>query len=135
LELFLSSAGENLAHPVLKHPFKFTNRTALLKYLHDQGYRTEEKAKISGRSGAEYTMDIIAYFDDGLFTHTISIGTLMDPRGVGLEAVSAYDTKAYDIGIHDKVLLVSPALAKEAYHFAGQQKIKIIEVGDASALV
>ena len=75
-------------------------------------------------------MDIIAYFDDGLFTHTISIGILTDPNDVGLEAVSAYDTKAYDIGIHDKVLLVAPRLAKEARQFADQQKIKIIEVGN-----
>jgi hypothetical protein len=48
--------------------------------------------------------------------------------------VSAYDTKAYDIGIHDKVLLVSPALSEEARLFAGQQKIKVIEVPDAAAL-
>jgi hypothetical protein len=135
LEGFLSGVGESPARPVLKLPFTFESRTLLLKYLHDQGYRTEEMAKIRGRSGAEYTMDIIAYFDDGLFTHTISIGILTDPDGVGLEAVSAYDTKAYDIGIHDKVLLVAPALAKEARQFADQQKIKIIEVGNASALV
>jgi general secretion pathway protein E len=135
LDAFLSGVGESPARPVIQLPFTYESRTHLLKYLHDQGYRTEEKAKIRGRSGAEYTMDIIAYFDDGLFTHTISVGILTDPDGVGLEAVSAYDTKAYDIGIHDKVLLVAPALAKEVRQFADQQKIKIIEVGNASALV
>ncbi len=134
LERFLNGVGEGTAHPVVKRPFTFKNRTHLLKYLRDQGYRTEEKAAIRGRSGAEYTMDLIVYFDDGLFTHTISIGILADPAGVGLEAVSAYDTKAYDIGIHDKVLLVTPALAKEAQQFAFQQKIQVIEVSDASAL-
>jgi hypothetical protein len=135
LEEFLNKDNDSVSHPVLNRPFRFESRTHLIKYLHDQGYRTEEKARIRGRSGAEYTMDIIAYFDDGLFTHTISVGILTDPKEVGLEAVSAYDTKAYDIGIHDKVLLVAPALAKEARQFADQQKIKIIEVGDVSALV
>jgi general secretion pathway protein E len=115
-------------------PFKFENRAKFMEYLHKQGYRTEEKARIPGRSGAEYTMDIVAYFDDGLFMHTISVGILSSAGGVGLEMVSAYDTKAYDIGIHDKVLLVSPALSEEARLFAGQQKIKVIEVADAAAL-
>jgi predicted RNA-binding Zn-ribbon protein involved in translation (DUF1610 family) len=121
-------------HPVTRVPFKFENRARFLEYLHKQGYRTEENARIPGRSGAEYSVDIVAYFDDGLFTHTISVGILSEPGGVGLEAVSAYDTKAYDIGIHDKVLLVSPALSEEAGLFAGQQKIKVIEVADAAAL-
>jgi hypothetical protein len=134
LEAFLSSATDNQPRPVNRIPFAFESRARFLKYLHDQGYRTEEKARIKGRSGAEYTMDVIAYFDDGLFTHTISIGILTDPGEVGLEAVSAYDTKAYDIGIHDKVLLVAPAVSKEARQFADQQKIRIIEVGSVSAL-
>jgi hypothetical protein len=131
---FLDGVKSLAPHPVTPVPFKFENRAKFLKYLHKQGYRTEEKARIPGRSGAEYTIDVMAYFDDGLFTHTISVGILSEPGGVGLEAVSAYDTKAYDIGIHDKVLLVSPSLSEEAGLFAGQQKIKVIEVADAAAL-
>ena len=131
---FLEGVKNLAPHPVTYEPFKFENRAKFLEYLHKQGYRTEEKARIPGRSGAEYTVDVMAYFDDGLFTHTISVGTLSESGPVGLEAVSAYDTKAYDIGIHDKVLLVSPALSKEARLFAMQQKIKVIEVADAAAL-
>ena len=134
LEDFLNKANDTISRPLNKVPFTFTGRRQLLKYLHDQGYRTEEMARIRGRSGAEYTMDIIAYFDDGLFTHTISVGILTDPKEVGLEAVSAYDTKAYDIGIHDKVLLIAPALAKEARQFADQQKIRVIEVSEVSVV-
>ena len=133
-EDFLNKASEIPSHPVKIIPFTFSSRSQLLTYLHDQGYRTEENARIRGRSGAEYTMNIIAYFDDGLFTHTISFGVLIDPNEIGLEAVSAYDTKAYDVGIHDKILLAAPTLSKEARQFADQQKIKIIEVGKASAL-
>jgi hypothetical protein len=48
----------------------------MIRILEEQGYRTEEKARIPGRSGAEYTVDIVAYFDDGLFMHTISVGML-----------------------------------------------------------
>jgi len=131
---FLDSVKSLAPHPVTSVPFKFENRAKFLEYLHKQGYRTEERARIPGRSGAEYTIDVMAYFDDGLFTHTISVGILSEPGGVSLEAVSAYDTKTYDIGIHEKVLLVSPALSEEAGLFAGQQKIKVIEVADAAAL-
>jgi len=134
LEEFLDGAGSLPPHPLVEIPFKYESKSKLLKYLRKQGYRSEEKAKIPGRSGAEYELDIIAYFDDGLFTHTISIGILTDENEVTLEAVSAYDTKAYDIGIHDKILLVCPALASEARRFADQQKIKVIEVGDAATL-
>ncbi len=134
LESFLDKVQDNAGRPLKKIEFKFESRAQLLKYLHDQGYRTEEQAHIRGRSGAEYTLDIIAYFDDGLFTHTISIGILTDKKEVGLEAVSTYDTKAYDIGIHDKILLVAPALSKEARQFADQQKIKVIQVGNTGLL-
>ena len=134
LEEFLAGVDSLPPHPVVEIPFIYTSKAKLLEYLRQQGYRTEEKARIPGRSGAEYTIDIMAYFDDGLFTHTISIGILTADKEVGLEAVSAYDTKAYDIGIHDKVLLVSPAISDEARIFAELQRIKVIEVGNAAAL-
>jgi len=134
LEEFLVGTDSLPPHPVENVPFKYKSKAQLLDYLRKQGYRTEEKARIPGRSGAEYVIDIIAYFDDGLFTHTISIGILTDHQEVGLAAISAYDTKAYDIGIHDKILLVSPAISDEARLFAEQQTIKIIEVGNAADL-
>ena len=51
-----------------------------------------------------------------------------------MDAISAYDTKAYDVGIHEKILLVYPSLSAEAGQFALQQRIKIIEVGNAALL-
>jgi hypothetical protein len=135
LEEFFKGVGNFPPHPAVGVPFQYESRAQLLDYLRKQGYRTEENAKITGRSGAEYSIDIIAYFDDGLFTHTISIGVLTAEIEVSLDAVSAYDTRAYDIGIHEKILLVSPALSAEAQQFAGQQRIKIIEVVDAASLV
>jgi len=128
LETLLTGIADNLPKPVKYVPFTFQNRGQLLKSLAERGYRTEENARIVGRSGAEYTMDIIAYFDDGLFMHTVSIGVIKGGEEIGLEAVSAYDTKAYDIGIHDKILLVHPALSMQAKRFAEQQKIRVLRV-------
>jgi hypothetical protein len=134
LEEFLAGVDSLPPHPVGEVSFKYESKAQLLKYLRKQGYRVEEKAIIQGRSGAEYTIDVMAYFDDGLFTHTISIGILIAESEVSLESVSAYDTRAYDIGIHDKILLVCPALSGEARQFAGQQTIKVIEVSDSASL-
>jgi len=135
LEEFFKGVGSFPPHPAVVAPFQYESRAQLLAYLGKQGYRTEENAKITGRSGAEYSIDIIAYFDDGLFTHTISIGVLTAEIEVSLDAVSAYDTRAYDIGIHEKILLIFPALSEEARQFAWQQRIKIIEVSDAALLI
>lgn len=133
LEAFIGKVADSPRRPVNRIPFVFASRAQLLKYLHDQGYRTEEQARIRGRSGVEYVMDILAYFDDGLFTHTIAIGILTDPVEVGLEAVSAYDIKAYNIGIHDEILIVAPGISRAALQFADKQKIKIVELGNGAA--
>lgn len=134
LDTFLNDISTYSSKPVKKIPFIYKNRKQLLEYLSGQGYKVEEKAKIRGRSGAEYVIDIIAYFDDGVFIHTISIGLLSDEVEVGLEAVSAYDTKAYDVGIHDKILIVSPKMSMQAKQFADQQRIRVIEVASPDNL-
>lgn len=134
LDTFLNDISNYPAKPVKRVPFIYKSRGQLLEYLNGQGYKIEERAKIRGRSGAEYIIDIIAYFDDGLFIHTISIGLLSAEIEVGLEAVSAYDTKAYDIGIHDKILVVSPRMSVQAKQFADQQRIRVIEVANPDGL-
>jgi len=44
-------------------------------------------------------------------------------------------TKAYDIGIHDKILVVVPGLHREAEKFASQQRIKVLEVRDLETVL
>lgn len=134
METLLAGMAAIPPKPVKYIPFKFHNKKKLLAYLLQQEYQVEEKVRMSGRSGAEYTMDIVANFDDGLFKHTISIGITMDNEEVSLDAVSAYDTKANDTGMHDKILLVYPALSIKAKRFAEQQRIRIIQVANAADL-
>lgn len=134
LEEFLGLSSGLPPRPAVEVPFRYESRAQLLDYLRRQGYRIEVNARVPGRSGAEYQMDIIAYFDDGLFTHTVSIGMLKADKEVSLAAVSSYDTKAYDVGVHEKILVVFPSLAAEAGQFAAQQGIKVIEAADAASL-
>ncbi|MFC2050966.1 hypothetical protein ACFLTN_07325 [Chloroflexota bacterium] len=115
-------------------PFVFETRAKLLDHLKGAGYKIEEKAKILGRSGVEHTFDILGTNDDGIITHTLGIGTMIAKDEIGFDAVSSFDTRAYDVGIHDKLLLACPNLSHEAKQIAKYQRIKVIEVNDPAKL-
>lgn len=115
-------------------PFVFESKAGLLGHLKNAGYRFEEKAKIMGRSGVEHTFDILAFNDDGIITHTLGINILVDKNEVSFNAVTSFDTRAYDVGMHDKLLLACPRLSHEARQFAKYQRIKVIEVDDPAKL-
>jgi len=103
------------------------SKSQLLQYLAESGYKVEQNARAKGRSGAEYTFDALASWDDGFVTHRLGINEVLEDQ-VGLSQVSLFDTKAYDAGIQEKVLLISGKLAPEARQFAEQQGIKVIEL-------
>ena len=49
-------------------------------------------------------------------------------KEVSLEQVAVFDTKAYDVSLNDKAIIVSPALSAEARQFAQHQRIKVLEL-------
>jgi general secretion pathway protein E len=107
-------------------------KSELARSLTQLGYKVEENATVSGRSGAKYTFDILASFDDGLVTQNIGIDNTTSCE-LSLSQISLFDTKAYDAGIQEKVLLVAGEPAPEAKQFAQQQRIRIIQVGTQEA--
>ncbi len=115
-------------------PFVFESKASLLDHLKSSGYKFEEQAKIMGRSGVEHTFDILALNDDGIITHTLGISVLTAKDEISFNTVSSFDTRAYDVGIHDKLLLACPKLSNEARQFAQYQRIKVIEVDDPARL-
>jgi len=112
-----------------KESFKFETKEQLVKSLANLGYRVEQKAKVRGRSGVEYTLDILAYSDIDQFSHSLGIDFLSGDEEIGLEQISIFDTKAYEVGLDDKVVVVSPGLTPEAKQFAQHQRIKVLELG------
>ena len=106
----------------------FGTKTEFLQSLRDSGYMVEERAKVKGKSGAEYIFDILAEQDEGFIAHRVGIDVLAD-TGVSLNQVSLFDTKAYDTGVYEKVLLTSGELSPEAGQFAQQQSIKVVKLG------
>ncbi len=97
------------------------------------GYRVEQNTKVKGRSGAEYTFDVLASLDDGFVTHKVGIDDMTGDE-VSLSQISLFDTKAYDSGIWEKALLITGKLPPVAEQFADQQGIKIIRLETQEAL-
>jgi len=134
LETILNSPSRSSQKQSSQKPFVFETKAKLLDHLKSSGYRFEEKAKILGRSGVEHIFDILAFNDDGIITHTLGINILVAKDEISFNAVSAFDTRAYDVGIHDKLLLACPKLSHEARQLAQYQRIKVIEVDDPGKL-
>ena len=110
--------------------FELKPKSQLIEFLKQHGYEIKENATVKGRSGAEHDIDILATRDDGVLTHNVAIGIEVAGDKIGMDKIFDFDDKAYDIGIHDKILIVIPGLGKEAEKFASQQRIKVLEVRD-----
>jgi general secretion pathway protein E len=126
IDTLLSSKA---AKPVsaANEPIQFEDKEKLINSLTKRGYRVEENARITGRSGADYTFDILAYMGSDFFGHTLGIDYLTALDEVSLEQVSHFDTKAYDTGIDSKVLFVRPKMSESARHLADQQRIRVYQ--------
>jgi len=115
--------------------FELQPKVRFLEFLKRQGYEVTENARVKGRSGAEHRIDMLATRDDGVVTHTIAVGIEISREKVGLERILDFDVKAYDSGIHDKVMIIIPALGEEAEKFARHQRIKVFEPRDLEMLL
>jgi len=124
----------NAQAPAAKHhkPVEFGTKAQVIKSLTERGYKTEEKVKIKGISGTEHIFDALAYIDDGLITHPVSVDFLSAETEVGIEPVSSIDFRAQDTGIVRIVLVTSPKLSDEARQFAQKQHIKVVEAAKAA---
>ena len=125
LKAFLAAPLPNL--PAAKGSSNWETPPQIIESLGRLGYRIERNARITGRSGAEYTFDALATLDDGFVYRTLGIDDITSEE-VGLSQVSLFDTKAYDAGLQEKILLLSGQLSPEARQFADHQSIRSIVV-------
>ena len=115
--------------------FELKPKPQLIKFLNRRGYTVVENAIVKGRSGADHSIDLLATKDDGIITYTIAIGIKVAGDKIELGEIFDFDDKAYDSGIHDKILVVVPELGREAEKFASQQRIKVLEVRDLDTVL
>lgn len=133
LESLLSTPPSSVYQRSERKASQFDNKSKIFAHLRGLGYEVEEKVKIRGRSGAQHTVDILASYDNGLIVHRICMDVVGGRDEVGFAAVAAFDAKAYDLGIHRKVLLVPSGLTEEAKNFALYQKIVVVVVDRAKS--
>jgi hypothetical protein len=110
--------------------FELQPKVRFVEFLQKYGYKVTANARVQGRSGAEHSIDILAARDDGVVTHTVAIGIEIARERIGLDRVLDFDVKAYDSGIHDKILIIIPELGEDARKFAIYQRIKVLEPKD-----
>jgi len=110
-------------------PVRLGTREDLVKCLTSRGYEVKETTKITGRSGIDYTFDILANIENDQVEHRLGLDFLNGEKEVSLEQVMLFDTKAYDAGIDEKVIVVSTNLSPEAEQFAQHQLIKVLKLG------
>jgi two-component system, NarL family, response regulator DevR len=112
-------------------------RANLIDFFRARGYKVAESTKVTGKSGAVHTLDILATIDDAIVKHVVAVGILAANQGeteVAIDEVTNFDTKADDIGVNDKIIIAIPKLGAEAQKFAEIRRIKILTVADAIAL-
>jgi general secretion pathway protein E len=114
-------------------PIKLETQEQLVASLQNRGYRVEERAKVESRSGVEYSFDVLAYVDMIGAAHSLGIDFLSGDNEVSLDQISLFDTKAYEVGVDDKIVIVSPVLSPEAKQFAQHQHIRVLELGTKPA--
>ncbi len=127
LGIFLASPSPSPPPPAKKGALNWETKPQFLESLAATGYKVEENARVKGRSGAEYTFNILAQLEDGFIAHKVGIDVITRDE-VSLPQVYLFDTKAYDAGIQEKVLLYLGELVPEARQFAQQQGIKLIKI-------
>ena len=127
VEQLLTSQPAQPAKP--REPLKFETKEELVKSLANRGYVVEENHKLKGRSGVEYTFDIVARTGSGQVGHVLGIDFLNGEKEVTLEQVTLFDTKAYDTEIDGKVIIVSPGINSKAKQFTQHQGIRVLELG------
>jgi hypothetical protein len=115
--------------------FELHPKVRLLEFLRHHGYKVTQNARLKGRSGAEHIIDILATRDDGVVTHNVAIGVEIARDMIGLDRIMDFDVKAFDSGVHDKVLIIIPALGEEAAKFASYHGTKVLEPKDLDMLL
>jgi hypothetical protein len=113
--------------------FEFEPKKQLIDYLERLGYDVEESVKVQGRSGATHTIDLLASVDDPITWHSVAVGILAaanDETEVNIDALFSFDSKIYDTGIDNKVVIAVPRLTAEAARFAERQSIRVYSLDE-----
>ncbi|MEO0082401.1 MAG: restriction endonuclease [candidate division WOR-3 bacterium] len=98
------------------------------EFLAKEGYEVQESVHAVGRSGAEHEIDLLATKRSGPLEHRVVVGFASANEAVDSEEVIKLYAKAYDVEAQDIILVASPRLNDDAYHFARHYHIRVFDV-------
>ncbi len=104
-----------------------TLKSQLKAYLAKRGFELSEETKLPGKSGVIHSFDILAYNEVDGARRSLGIDFMSGEKSISLEQVVVFDSKAYETGIDDKVIVVSPGVSTKAQEFAQKQGIKVLD--------
>lgn len=110
-------------------------RARVKELLAREGYDVQEMVKISGRSGAEHTVDMLATKRTGPLEHRIVVGFVAGDNRVDSEEVIKLYAKAYDVNAQDIILIATPRLSEDAEQFAQHYHIRVYNSDTLDRLV
>lgn len=94
-------------------------------FLVREGYEVKESAQVTGRSGAEHRIDLLASKRVGSTQHRVVVGFACAQQVVDSEEVIKLYAKAYDVNAQDIIMVVSPGLSSDAEQFAQHYRIRV----------
>jgi hypothetical protein len=111
-------------------PVEQIPKNRIANFLIQDGYEVQTSVKVTGRSGAEHEIDLLATKQSGPFEHRIVIGFASAEKEVDSEEVIKLYAKAYDVNAQDIILIALPHLSPDAVHFARHYRIRVFEADD-----
>jgi CheY-like chemotaxis protein len=118
--------------------FELEPKKQLIDYLSLLGYTVQESVQIQGRSGAKHTIDLLASMEGLINKHTVAIGILAAPHDeaeVNIDSLFSFDSRIYDTGIENKMVIAVPRFSHEAMKFAERQGIRVYNIEELRALL
>lgn len=113
-----------------KLPVERIPKNRIAEFLRRDGYEVETNVKVTGRSGAEHEIDLLATKHSGPFEHRIVVGFATADQEVDSEEVIKLYAKGYDINAQDIILVALPRLSADALHFAQHYRLRVFEAED-----
>ncbi len=104
------------------------------EFLAREGYEIQESVQITGRSGAEHRIDILATKRSGPLEHRIVIGFANAEQEVDSEEIIKLYAKAYDVNAQDIIMIASPKLSEDARQFAAHYHIRVYNADELDKL-
>jgi ribosomal protein S27AE len=95
-----------------------------------EGFELQEGIQVTGRSGAEHRLDLLAVKRSGPLEQKVVVGFANAAEEVDSEEVIKLYAKAYDVSAQEIIMVASPRLSEDARQFAAHYHIRVFNADE-----